>query len=351
MNSMFFSQNAPPPITGGTGATREFWFNTNTDGFTSTPGNGDIDMAWRKPRRRQPPHPRDLDPIATLIGTLRTTAKHDAAAGTSTWEWIGTWEDLGQPAGVPVTVVNGAYQFRVDMRARHSSSVRNGAGFAESEVQSGPFEVFTGDGHTLIATLSSAHDTHDRPDGLGYWNTYPTGSAGDAVSLAPPSWVQIVGSDQSVDSSYQASDTSIMLRLSIQTPAVVNVGDLNQSFIRMVHNGVVINMNGGGAESGGGGAAIDVVDSTLFGSKDQLTVGGGTVQMGALSIDDFDTNAANAERIKDWINANTGDTLCTADDIAGGGHIALTANDPEVPPSMSFVINNGTAGSLEITPF
>lgn len=245
MNTLFYSQggltnfgaSAPESFS------KAFWFNADTEGWAATQGDAAMDMGWQI--RNRISSPRTSPHITTLKGKLRTSAFYGAPQVDSYWEWVGTWEDLGQTPGSSVFTVAASYLFRYEMKSTHhaSGAARNGAGFLGNDTGSGPFELRTGDGATLIATLSAFTPCEiDRPDSGVYWAGWPSG-ADQSVSLTPPSWKSVVGTSQSVDTPYQPSDTAIMLRMTVTTPRVEDAGGTAHAHVRMLHNGIIVNGN------------------------------------------------------------------------------------------------------------
>lgn len=225
-------------------AIKAFWFNVNAEGWVATPGNGRIAMFQTKYRKRsQGTHPRSWAPITTLAGSLHTVAQSTtpdgiAPAATNYWSLTTTWAALG--ASAPVTKIKADYLFQVRQAIwRKASAVPNTATFAAGDVKSGPFELRVGG--VLIATLSPAVSVPARGFG-NYWKLYPASTDG-ASSTSPGSWYKVVGYEVNIPPAYQATSTTIELRLKTSTPATEPCVVLEgEKTIRVRHNGVIISM-------------------------------------------------------------------------------------------------------------
>ena len=114
-------------------------------------------------------------------GSLETDVLGRNKAGISYWEWVGTWEDLGIPTGDTVTQVQLA---NGDSRCTLFNFV--------DAASIGPYEIWDSTGTVLIATLWTGRTI--------------TGVEGSYVSVGPITY-------QTVSSTYEASNTSIRIRI------------------------------------------------------------------------------------------------------------------------------------------
>jgi hypothetical protein len=200
---------------------KTFHFVADAEGWTATAGNARQVMAWLKPHRSA--HLTD-PPLADLGGCLRTTAKNNAASAENYWKLQCTWESLGVPAGATVTKVNADYSYRWKQRTKGGTKDVNEATFSNTETGSGPFEFRKAD-NTLIGTFSTRKFAPDRGPGH-YWHAYPLGdpdgsntfNPGDwsteyPISETPSSWAIATGTEISVPSAQQPSNTTVQFRL------------------------------------------------------------------------------------------------------------------------------------------
>lgn len=224
---------------------KKFQFKSDTEGWTGNPGDGQVTMEWFRPHKgfgsyRGGFH-QDNDPLNSMGGALKTTAKQNAGSSENCWQWAGTWEDLGVPAGSTVTAVQGDYLYRWDFTGGGILKPRNYsvAEFGAEDVGSGPFEL-RDSGDTLIDTFSARQPAIDRTSG-DLWRGYPVGDTHDPVSETPPSWAQANGSSISVPSELQASTSIIHLWLKNLTPltAIWNPGD-SPTYVRFKQDHIVL---------------------------------------------------------------------------------------------------------------
>ncbi len=136
---------------------------------------------------------------------VQTTIKN--AGSTGYWEWVGTWEDLGIPIGATVT------QIRVNAGYTRCTAYTLGD---PSTV--GPYEIWDNEAvPAIMATL---------------WS-------GRAITATDADWVAITQqADQAVSASYQASGSTIRLRLNnfldaqnSKNPIDVTIYDDQVSFV------------------------------------------------------------------------------------------------------------------------
>ena len=94
-------------------------------------------------------------------------------------EWTGTWEQLGVPTGKTITAIklNNAYEYSPQGGSLNDNN--------------GPYELRDSTGTTVLATLLATR----------------------SLSGADTSWVTRNGTSQTVSSSYQASTTTVKLRV------------------------------------------------------------------------------------------------------------------------------------------
>ena len=119
--------------------------------------------------------------IGNPAGSLKARISGRNKNGQAYWEWSGTWENLGVPSGATVTAVrlNGCSTRCTEYSTGANSSV-------------GPYDIWDSAGTTLIATIWSGRSVTGTE---GSWDN--TGAQ----------------SDQTVSSTYEASNTSIKIRL------------------------------------------------------------------------------------------------------------------------------------------
>ena len=147
---------------------KTFPFLTTVEGFTGTPGEVDVTMSYDSG-------------VGNPSGSLKTRIIDRNSVGTSYWEWSGTWESLGVPSGSTVSQVRlfGAHNRCTEYVTVDAASI-------------GPISIYDSTGTVLIATLWSGRSV--------------TGVEGSWTSVSTQTY-------QSIGSSYQASTTSIRLRL------------------------------------------------------------------------------------------------------------------------------------------
>ena len=230
---------------------KKFNFISDTETWTATPSDATyVTMDWFK---LHPAHSsgRSSPILSTLGGCLKTTAKRDASAGSNYWEWTGTWEDLGVPPGATITDVTATYQWRIEFGKPNRVRNFSLAEFTGTEVGSGPFELLDSGG-TLIDTFSAITNAPERNAGVGYYRSYPTGSASDYPITADPTSWETVSSSTIVPTGSDASGDTIKLRLWNDLPNIANSGFANPDFIRLKQDYVVLTINyTGGSNTGG----------------------------------------------------------------------------------------------------
>jgi len=150
--------------------TKLFTFVSSAEGFTGYPASSDVTLSYDSG-------------VGNPAGSLKSRVFGRNKTGTDNyWEWSGTWEDLGVPSGYVITHVrlNSGYDRCTEWNVGGSGNF------------SGPFDIRDSAGTTVIATL---------------W-------AGRSVTAVEGSWNSIgQQSDQTVSSTYEASNTSIKIRL------------------------------------------------------------------------------------------------------------------------------------------
>jgi hypothetical protein len=148
---------------------KAFPFATTAEGFTGNPETADCTMSYDSG-------------VGNPAGSLKArTFGRNKTTVNNYWEWSGTWEDLGVTSGDVVTQVrlNAADNRCTEWNVGTSATI-------------GPYAIYDSTGTTLIATLWAGRS--------------PTASEGGWTSVGTQSY-------QSVASAYQASGTSIRLRL------------------------------------------------------------------------------------------------------------------------------------------
>jgi hypothetical protein len=147
---------------------KAFPFATTAEGFTGNPGDTSITMSYESG-------------YGNPSGALKCRCFGRNKTATSYWEWTGTWEDLGVTPGDVVTQVR---LNNADTRCTEWNVV--------DAVDMGPYSIYDSAGTTLIATL---------------W-------AGRSATGVEGSWTaEGTQTYQSVAAAYEASNTSIRIRL------------------------------------------------------------------------------------------------------------------------------------------
>lgn len=152
-----------------TTVTKTFAFLSNSESFSGVSGGSGVTMDW---------YASDGNPA----GCLRSALTSNSLTRVNYWEWVGTWEDLGVPSGATVT-----YARLNSGNWKCSNYSRAGSGNT-----AGPYKIYSNDATPVqIAQI---------------W-------AGASVS-GTTSWQTISAqSDQAIGSSYQASSTTVRIRL------------------------------------------------------------------------------------------------------------------------------------------
>ena len=148
---------------------KQFTFTLDAESFSPTVEDGSATLDW---------YSGDGNPS----GSLRSRIVGRNKTSNNYWEWSGTWEDLGITSGDTIDQVR---------LAGHDSKVH--IWDTADQVTIGPIEIRDSAGTTVIATLWS-----------GRTNT--TGIEGSWSDPGAQTY-------QSIGSSYQASNTSIRIRL------------------------------------------------------------------------------------------------------------------------------------------
>lgn len=186
-----------------------------------------------------------FNPLHTMGGCLRTSARKTTDGGDSYWNWSGSWEDLGIPAGATVTEVVADYIWRVVLfgrKASRDSTVKYGP----DEVQSGKFEFW--DDASFIDNFSEA-DSAPSNSG-GEYRMWPDAMGDHEVSPTMAGWRQVAGSAIAVPGPQQASNSSIQFRLHSKLPSLKD--ELN-NWIRIKQDYIVVTMTYTPASAGVGG--------------------------------------------------------------------------------------------------
>jgi hypothetical protein len=243
---------------------KTFNFTSDAEGWEATTGeppgdpgfNPGVLAAWRAPHAgsvsRHYSAKNTNDPLKTMGGVLKTLARsYGTPQSENYWEWSGTWEDLGIPAGQTITSVSASYQWRTICwdGGRHQSQLEFGA----FGVGSGPFQIRKSDG-TLIGTTSARVYAHER-NSSDFWRRWPQDPTSYGqwyqteypISVTPVTWSQVAGSAVAITGDEQASDSSIKLRLCNLTPETLN--SANQ-WVRIKQDRIVVTVTyGAGAET------------------------------------------------------------------------------------------------------
>ncbi len=172
-------------------ATKQFSFNVDLETWAFTGGNA----ATTGSRDTTEDSTNDTN-AGTGAMQARTAGKNKASS--NYWEWSGTWEGLGVPAGATVTAVNCDYDWKCSEYATGSSD------------STGPMELRNSAG-TLRNTFSTA---------LGF--------------SATGSWASRAGSNQT--GLTDASNTSIKLRLN----SITSTGNSTSAAVTLRQDWVVV---------------------------------------------------------------------------------------------------------------
>ena len=148
---------------------KTFIFSTTSEGWISNKSGGNtLTLSWSG---------SDGSPATGSLRTYDTKTQGGTTTSSNYWQWSGTWEDLGIPAGHVVSSINGTYMYKV-------------AQFGNSTSETGPFEFRTGASCTLTGSLTPRE----------YLST-------------STNWITTSGSTLSVPSAFQSSNSQICLRL------------------------------------------------------------------------------------------------------------------------------------------
>ena len=147
---------------------KKFVFLADEEGFVGNPGNADVLYGW-------------MSAVGDPPGSLQMEIHGRKKEGVSYWEWSGTWEDLGVSPGDTVTQVR-----------LNGTSTKCSQYDIVDACTIGPYSIYDSAGTTLIATLWAGRS--------------PTGVEGSFTTTGNQTY-------QTVSSTYEASNTSINLRI------------------------------------------------------------------------------------------------------------------------------------------
>jgi len=147
---------------------KTFPFATTLEGFTGVPFGTSMTMSYD-------------GTYGNPSGSLKSRNVGRNKAGTSYWEWTGTWEDLGITPGTTID------QVRINNGDNQCTEWNVG-----DAATIGPYSIYNSAGDVLIATLWAGRS--------------PTGVEGSWTSIGNQAY-------QAIGASYQASNTSIRIRL------------------------------------------------------------------------------------------------------------------------------------------
>lgn len=162
----------PPEIQETTADTtnKTFLFASDVEAWSGTAGNANTTLSWSS---------ADGCPSTGSLQTRAYKTGGGATTSSNYWQWTGTWENLGIPAGSAITEVRGGYQYKVTAYGANTS-------------QTGPLEFRVGAGCALEATLLASASI-----------------IGTVTTCADRGQ----GSNVSVPSEYQASNSTVCFRL------------------------------------------------------------------------------------------------------------------------------------------
>lgn len=219
--------------------TKAFHFSIDAEGWTPTAGDAQISMAhypWHGKTGRVTDRRNHFiaDPMLTMGGCLKTTAKRNAPSTENYWQWSGTWEDLGVTPGATVTAVQADHLWRVHLKGGTPRASSN-ATWGVNEVGSGPFEL-RDSGGTLLDTFSARSYAPARSGGDP--RNYPVSIDNHVpANFIPSGWQHRVGSNVSVPAPQQPSNSTIKLRLRSLLPLTIDGYDtwvrIKQDYVKL----------------------------------------------------------------------------------------------------------------------
>lgn len=226
---------------------KEFHFTSDTEDWVATTGELTIDTGWYPQHRSNGSigiaRKRILEPLLTMGGCLKMTAKQGTSQSKNYWELTKTWEELGVPVGAIVTNVQGDYLYKWDLAVSGAQAkYQNHAEFASGDTNFGPFTL-RDSGGTVIDTFSTEVYAIDRGTSFGavYWKFYPTATAEYPLSYIPNGWGHKVGSNIVVDVANQPSATQVKFRLDqISPPTALWTHGNEPLWVRMKTDYVVL---------------------------------------------------------------------------------------------------------------
>lgn len=189
-----------------------------------------VNQAWYPPHKRRGrialvgpkwSGSRMDDPLLSLMGgCLRTSARRNGTVPTEAgWEYVGTWEDLGVPAGATINTVQGDYIWRYVLSASRRVRYSDPA-WGTNELGSGPFELRDPADDSLIDTFSARDFAPSRATGVADLDQWPV-SVSNMVAFKPSGWQDIVGSAVA-PGALTASSDSVKLVLRSLFPVTVD---------------------------------------------------------------------------------------------------------------------------------
>jgi hypothetical protein len=281
--------------------TKEFWFSSDTEGWTAEPLSGagqNVSMGWYR-RKGSYQSTRPFAPIAKLKGALRTTVKDDSpSGGGGLWRFVSSWEGLGVPAGKSVWRASGSFLSRWDTRRMGSGGsgsggrgpVENKLYFGVPNAISGPLSVLNHVDQVAIADLAESVAAPER-SATNEWKQYPVGGMFDPVSLAPSAWQLSNGTPTQVRSGYGDSTHSIDLTLSSTLPATSAFDSTNlfAFFLRLRQNGVNVTLDY---------SSLETLTIQSVATNDAWTLSAGADKVAAVHAPDDDATS--------YVSATTG---------------------------------------------
>lgn len=216
--------------------------------FVNVSGGPGITGAWKVPKQNLTIPYSGLGYDYTLNGgSLRCSvcSLNNSAASQNYWQWEGTYEQLGVPAGSIIESVQADYCYRwIAVKRGDSPNNPNYLSMSLGDARVGPFEL-RNSGGTLIDTFSSAQDCPARVD-ENDWKKYPLGTDQFPIQEIPDAWAQVIGSPIMV--AHPSSDP-IKLRINNQLPQALS-GSMKYLFLKIDHIVVTITYSESGVENG-----------------------------------------------------------------------------------------------------
>lgn len=287
----------------------------------------------------------DVEDWAPTEGGANTSATHNnsdgclqmhyvgsGAAEESYWEWQGTWEDLGVPAGEIVTHVTADYDWRCTIAIPSDAVSRTG-----------PLELRDAAGN-LQATLSAGQNF----SGSSSWDmvegseiAVPSGvrTSGSTIRLRLRCRLSTSGGSATFDDATLLQQDNVVLEITSTTSPVTQVSlSIGMNLADLVHGGALLESSLSighelGASQGGGRMSEGTVTFTV--SPSAAT--GNTIAAGAAAS--ISTSLAATQAAAAQVQASLSAALATAFATTGGNLV-------DVAIAVDVAGGAGAAGGL-----